>query len=321
MAEQRIIAVVGATGAQGGSLARAVLADPTRTFTVRALTRDPGGERARALAAAGAEVVRADLDDAGSLAAALRGAYGAYLVTNYWEVLSPEREGRQARTLAEAAARAGVRHAVWSTLEDTRDRVPLDDSRMPTLLGRYKVPHFDAKGEADRWFAELGVPTTYYRTSFYWENLIHFGMGPQRGDDGVLRLALPMGGARLAGIAAEDIGRCAYGIFRAGPRMVGETVSVAGGHLTGVEMAAGLSAALGEEVRYQDVPLEQYRALGFPGADDLANMFQFYREFQDEFCASRPLSRARELNPALQDYARWLKENASRIPIPVAAIA
>jgi len=71
--------------------------------------------------------------------------------------------------------------------------------------GRYKVPHFDAKGEADRIFTELGVPTTFLLTSFYWDNLIHFGMGPKKGADGRLTITFPMGSARLAGIASEDI--------------------------------------------------------------------------------------------------------------------
>jgi len=312
---KRIIAVVGATGAQGGGLARAILDDPASGFAVRALTRHPDSDKARALAGRGAEVAHADLDDEESLVRAFEGAYGAFLVTNFWEHTSPEREAAQARNLASAAARSGVRHAVWSTLEDTRERVPLDDDRMPTLMGRYKVPHFDAKGASDAVFRELGVPTTFLRTSFYWDNLIGFGMGPRRGEDGVVTFALPMGDKRLSGIAAEDIGRCALGIFKAGPAMIGKTVGIAGDHLTGQEMAAALGRALGEEVRYQDVPVEVYRSLGFPGADDLGNMFQYYQEFADDFAASRPVDASRALNPALQSFDEWARENAGKLAI------
>ncbi|HKP77389.1 MAG TPA: NmrA/HSCARG family protein [Longimicrobiaceae bacterium] len=312
---KKVIAVVGATGAQGGGLARAILDEPESGFALRALTRNVDSDNARALAGRGAEVVHADLDDEESLVRALDGAYGAFFVTNFWEHFSPEREGAQARNLAQAAKRAGVRHVVWSTLEDTRERVPLDDDRMPTLMGRYKVPHFDAKGESDAAFRELGVPTTFLRTAFYWDNFIGFGMGPRRGDDGVLSLALPMGDKRLSGIAAEDIGRCAYGVFKAGPEMIGRTVGIAGDHLTGEEMAATLGRALGEEVRYQDVPVDVYRSLGFPGAEDLGNMFQYYQEFADEFAASRPVDGSRALNPALQSFEQWAARNASRIPI------
>lgn len=315
MPDKRIIAVVGATGAQGGGLVRAILADAGGEFAVRAITRDAGGEKARALAAQGAEVVQADADDAESLARALDGAYGAFFVTNFWEHLSPERELRQARNMARAAARAGVRHAVWSTLEDTREHVPLDDPRMPTLMGRYKVPHFDAKGESDGAFREAGVPTTFLRTSFYWDNFIHFGMEPRRGDDGVLTLSMPLGDKRMAGIAADDIGASAFGIFKAGPELAGQYVGIAGGHLTGAEMAAGMGRALGEQVRYQDVPLDVFRSLGFPGAADLGNMFQYYQEFEAYFGTSRPVEQARRLHPGLQDFGTWLGRNAARIPV------
>lgn len=315
MTDKKIIAVAGATGAQGGGLARAILDHPESGFALRALTRNPGSDQAKALAGRGAEVVHADLDDEESLAAALQGAYGAFFVTNFWEHFSPEREAAQARNLARAAAQAGVRHVVWSTLEDTRERVPLDDDRMPTLMGKYKVPHFDAKGEADAVFRELGVPTTFLRTSFYWDNFIHFGMGPRRGEDGVLYLALPLGGTRLSGIAAEDIGRSAFGIFEAGPGMIGKTVGIAGGHLTGGEMATALGGALGEEVRYQDLPVAVYRSLGFPGADDLGNMFQYYQDFAEEFSAARPVDGTRALNPALQSFDDWARRNAGRIPV------
>lgn len=319
MDERKIIAVVGATGAQGGGLARAILDDPASGFAVRALTRNVESAAAKALAERGAEVVHADLDDVESLVRALDGAYGAFFVTNFWEHGSPEREAAQARNLATAAARTGLQHVVWSTLEDTRERVPLDDDRMPTLMGRYKVPHFDAKGEADAVFRELGVPTTFLRTSFYWDNFIHFGMGPRRGGDGVPFLALPAGDKRLAGIAAEDIGRCALGILREGAAMIGKTVGIAGDQLTGAEMAAAMGRALGEEVRYQDVPVEVYRSLGFPGADDLGNMFQYYQDFADEFGAARPVDATRALNPALQSFEQWVTRNASRISIAPAA--
>jgi len=270
MAPKKTIAVLGATGAQGGGLVRAILSDPDGGFTARALTRDPSSEKAKALAEAGAEVVAADLDDVNSLIQAFEGAYGAYCVTNYWEHFSPEKELAQARNIVQAADEAGVEHVIWSTLENTRDWVPLDDDRMPTLMENYKVPHFDAKGEADDVFREAGVPTTFLRTCFYWDNFVHFGLGPKRGPDGTLALTLPMGDKKLPGIAAEDIGKCAYGIFKEGPALVGETVGIAGEHLTGAQMAAALSTALGEEVRYDAVTPEAYRSFGFPGAEDLA---------------------------------------------------
>ena len=314
--ERKVIAVLGATGAQGGGLVRAILADPQGGFTVRALTRDVDTPKARALAALGAEVVVADVDDEASMRRAFAGAYGAYCVTFFWDHFSPEREQKEARIMAAAARAAGLKHVVWSTLEDTRKWVPVSDSRMPTLGGKYKVPHFDGKGEIDHVFTDLGVPTTFLLTSFYWDNLIHFGMGPARGADGRLAFALPMGDRALPGIAAEDIGRCAYGIFKRGAELIGKTVGIAGEHLSGAQMAAALGRAIGEEVVHNALSPEAYRKLGFPGADDLGNMFQFKHDFNEDFRRPRGVEFSRQLNPALQSFDQWLAANKARIPVP-----
>ena len=320
-AARKTIAVLGATGAQGGGLVRAILADPRGGFAVRAITRNVNSEKAKALAKLGAEVVAANVDDAMSLERAFAGAYGAFCVTFFWDHFSPDREKEQARNMAQAARRAGVKHVIWSTLEDTRRWVPLSDESLPTLQKRYKVPHFDAKGEADRLFTEAGAPTTFLLTSFYWDNLIHFGMGPKPGADGKLAFTLPMGDKKLPGIAAEDIGKCAYGIFKRGSEFIGKTVGIAGEHLDGKEMAAALTRALGAPVVHDAMAPATYRALGFPGADDLGNMFQFNRDFNAEFCAARSVEFSRSLNPALQTFERWLTANAKRIPLPEPATA
>lgn len=315
MTEKKIIAIVGATGAQGGGLVRAILNDQSSAFAARAITRDANSDKAKELATLGAEVVEADVNDLESLKKAFHGAYGAYCVTFFWEHFSPEKEVAQAKNMAEAAKHVDLEHVIWSTLEDTRKWVPLNDGRMPTLMGNYKVPHLDAKGEANQLFTDLGVPTTFLLTSFYWDNLISFGMGPKRGPDGKLAITLPMNDKKLPGIASEDIGRCAYGIFKKGREYIGKTVGIAGGHLTGEEMAAALSKALGQEVRYNDVPPEVYRSFDFPGAEDLGNMFQFKRDFEQYYCGARNLNEARALNPSLQTFDQWLAQNKDRIPL------
>ncbi|MGE3275147.1 MAG: NmrA/HSCARG family protein [Vicinamibacterales bacterium] len=312
MSGKKTIAVVGATGAQGGGLVRAILADPSGGFAARAITRNPDSAGAKALAAAGAEVVGADVYDAASLARAFDGAHGAFCVTFFWEHFSPEKELTEARNMAEAARTAGVKHVIWSTLEDTRTLAPIGTTTMPTLQGKYNVPHFDAKGEADAFFA--GLPVTNLLTSFYWDNFIKFGMGPKPGPDGRLAITLPMGDRKLPGIAAEDIGRCAYGIFKAGDKYIGRTVAIAGGHPTGAEMAAGLSRALGREVVYNAVPFDVYRGFGFPGADDLGNMFQFKHDFNEQFCGVRSIEESRALNPALQSFDDWARAHKAEIP-------
>jgi len=315
MADKKIIAVAGATGAQGGGLVRAILADSSGGFAARAITRDFNSDKARELARLGAEVVAADVDDVESLQHAFKGAYGAYCVTFFWAHFSPDKELAEAKAMAAAAKHAGLQHVIWSTLEDTRKWVSLGDNRMPTLQGKYKVPHFDAKGEANQFFTAAGVPTTFLLTSFYWDNFIHFGMGPKKGPDGKLGITFPMGDKKLPGIAAEDIGRSAYGIFKKGREFIGKTVGIAGEHLTGAQMAAAFSKALGQEVRYNSVTPEMYRGFGFPGADDLGNMFQFKRDFEQYFCGARSLEFSRSINPSLQSFDTWLARNKDRIPV------
>jgi uncharacterized protein YbjT (DUF2867 family) len=312
---KKIIAVVGATGAQGGGLVRAILNDKNGPFTARAITRDVNSEKAKALAEAGAEVVAADVDDVKSLRKAFEGAHGAFCVTFFWAHFKPEKELSQARNMAQAAKDAGVKHVIWSTLEDTRKSIPLSDDRMPTLMGKYKVPHFDAKGEADAIFTELGVPTTFLVTSFYWENFIYFGMGPKKGADGKLAITMPMGNKKLPSIGAEDIGKTAYAIFEKGDEMIGKRVGVAGGHLTGAQMAKSLSKALGQQVNYNAVTPADFRGFGFPGAEDLGNMFQFNSEFEQDCCDARSITETKSLNPELQTFDRWLGENKSKIPL------
>ena len=315
MADKKLIAVVGATGAQGGGLVRAILDDKNGPFEARAITRDVNSDKAKQLAEAGAEVVAGDVDDAKSLKKAFDGAHGAFCVTFFWAHFKPEKELSQARNMAEASKEAAVEHVIWSTLEDTRTFIPLSDDRMPTLMGKYKVPHFDAKGEANAIFTELGVPTTFLLTSFYWDNFIYFGMGPKKGPDGKLAITLPLGRKKLAGIAAEDIGKTAYRIFEEGDEWIGKTVGIAGGHLTGAQMAKSLSKALGQEVRYNEVTPTAFRALGFPGADDLGNMFQFNADFEQDYCDARSISETKKLNPELLTFDRWLAANKSRIPL------
>jgi uncharacterized protein YbjT (DUF2867 family) len=315
MADKKIIVVLGATGAQGGGMVRAILADPQGDCAVRAVTRDPNSEKAKELAKLGAEVVAGNVDDVESLKKAFRGAYGAFCVTFFWDHFSPEKEVAEATNMAKAAKAEGLQHVIWSTLEDTRKWVPLGDNRMPTLHGHYKVPHYDGKGEGDKAFTDAGVPTTFLLTSFYWDNFIHFGMGPKKGADGKLHIAFPMEDKKLPGMASEDIGKCAYGIFKRGKEFIGKKVGVAGGHPTCAQMAASLSKALGREVRYVSLEPEAYRALGFPGADDLGNMFQFTRDFEDYYCGARSLEFSRSVNPQLQTFDQWLEKNKACIPI------
>jgi uncharacterized protein YbjT (DUF2867 family) len=323
MSEKKIIAVVGATGAQGGGLVRAILGDEGQQFSARALTRHAGSPKAQQLAGGGAEVVEADLDDETSLRKAFDGVHGVYVVTNYFAERTPEQEAtrppaamelEQAETAARAASDAGVAHVVWSTLEDTRLFFG-DSDRVPTLQGHYKVPHFDAKGEADELFRKYAVPTTFLRTAFFYDNFQMQGMGPARYGDSPLMLTIPIADSPMAGIAVEDIGKTALGVFKRGGEFIGETVSIAGDKLTGAQYAAALSEALGEPVIYQPLGWDEYRGLGFPGAVEFGNMFQYYAENSERFTGDRNLALVRELNPQLQSFVDWLTVHKADIHI------
>ena len=310
----KIIAVVGATGSQGGGLCAAILNDRNGRFACRAITRDPNKDKARALAAKGAVVVRGDLDDRASLEKAFAGAHGAYCVTNFWEHFSAEKEKAQAKNMADAARSTAVKHVIWSTLEDTRKLMAASDTRMPMLQEKYRVPHFDGKAEADTYFR--GLPVTFLVTSFYWDNLYLFGMAPKKGEDGKYSWTFPMGSKRLAGIAAEDIGKVAYGIFKAGSQYIGKTVGITGENLTFDEISQKLSSGLGiGPVKYNAVEPNAYRSFGFPGADEMGNMFQVYRDFEREVLGARSADVARSLNPQLQTFDQWVTKNKHRIPL------
>ncbi|MER5526232.1 NmrA/HSCARG family protein [Streptomyces sp. NPDC002677] len=315
MSAKKIIAVTGATGSQGGGVARAILADQDSEFAVRAITRDPASPAARELAALGAEVVRADFHDEPTVHKAFEGAYGAFLVTNFWAHGSAAKETEEIGVLVRAADAAGLRHVIWSTLEDTRELLPLDDDRMPVLQGEYNVPHFDAKGEGNRLFTEAGVPVTFLNTTFFFQGFLNVFL-PKRGEDGVLTVTMPFeDGKLLSGVDVADIGRTAYALFKGGEQFIGKTVSLGGDHLTGAQYAEKLGAVIGEPVRFQSVPYDVFRALDVPAADEIANMFQYYGDFDREFTGARDLDRLREINPELKSFDDWLAENASKIDV------
>lgn len=319
MTEKRIIAVAGATGAQGGGAVTALLDDPQGRFAVRAITRNPNSDAARALSDRGAEVVQADFSDEASTAAALAGADGAFLVTNFWAHGSAEREIVEVKNLVAAARAARLGHVVWSTLEDTRDLLPLDDPRMPVLQGHFNVPHFDAKGAGNALFTEAGIPTTFLNTTYFFQGFLQ-GFGPRRDESGALVLALPFeDGKRLSGVDVNDIGRTARAILVAGEGYIGKTVSLAGDHLTGAQYAAIIGEVVGEPVRYSAIPYDLYRTFDIPAAEEIANMFQYYGDFEREFTGARDLAALRLLNPELKDFRTWATENAAALKASIPA--
>ena len=140
-------------------------------------------------------------------------------------------------------------------------------------------------------------------------------MGPKKGEDGKRALSMPLGDKKLTGMAVEDIGKSAYAIFKKGNEFIGKTVGISGDNLTGKEMADSFAKALGQDVVYNAVPFEVYRGLGFDGAEDLGNMFQFFHDFNEYFSGARSIEFTKSLNPSLQNFNSWLEENKSKIPL------
>jgi hypothetical protein len=315
MPGRRIIAVIGATGSQGGSLCDAILADPEASFACRAITRTPGSAVARALAARGVEVVAADLDDEASLVDAFTGAHGVFGVTNYPEVFSVEREQLQATHIATAAQAARSAHVIWSTLDDTSQWLSIDDPRMPTLFGKYKCPHSDSKGQIDHVFTDRALPVTFLLTCFYWDNFYKYGWGPRKKADGTYTLDFPIGKARMPGIAIEDIGKCTYALFKRPTEYISQRVGISGEHLSGAEMAEKCSKGLGITCTFDPVSPEAYRRLDFPGADDLGNMFQIFDEYEQQYTASRSVELSRSLAPTLMNFDGWLEKHRGKLSL------
>jgi uncharacterized protein YbjT (DUF2867 family) len=303
MSENPIYVVFGVTGAQGGRVAHHLVQSGHR---VRGLTRNPTGEKAKALDDR-IEVVECNLDNEEQIANALKGSSGVFLVTNFWEHFNANKEVEQVQRVARLAKEAGVKHLVFSTLEDTS---ALD----APMINGLKTPHFDGKARATKWLESFDLPVTNLYTSFYYENFIFFGMAPKLNgaEDGVYRLGFNMGSKPLPMVAVDDIGKAGAALL-VDDSSIGKSVGIASAHLTGDEIAKAFSAVTGKPCEYVPMSREAYAGLGFPGADDLANMFQFKHDFNEEFCKMRDLKESQELIGDLKGFTSWLEENLDAV--------
>ena len=293
---QSTILVFGATGAQGGSVARALLA--RGEFNVRAITRKTGSPAANALRDLGAEIVQGDLDDPASLAAALEGVYGVFGVTNFWEHF--EKEGPQGRNLVNAVANANVKHFIFSTLPHIEKATG----------GALKSPHFDLKAEHEDLARSLGIPSTFVHVPFYYENFLYF-FPPRPAGDGTYQFGFPQGDTPLAAISVQDVGPVIAPMFEQPEKYIGKVVKLAGDEIPPAAYAAAMSRATGKKVTYAYVPRETFAALGFPGAEDLADMFEYYRLHIPS--RVRDVETSRALSPELQSFETWASKNADAL--------
>ncbi|XP_016015192.2 nmrA-like family domain-containing protein 1 [Rousettus aegyptiacus] len=264
MTSKKVIAVFGATGTQGGSVAKAILEG--KKFTVRAITRNVTHPNALALQDLGAEVVKGDLNDEASVEAAVKGAYGAFLVTNFWEGNSKKKEVYQGKLVADVDKRLGLKHVVFSGLVNVK--------RLTN--GKLEVEHFDGKGEVEEYFWSIGVPMTSIHVPAYFENFLTVWKPMKASDGDYYTLVLPMGDKPMHGMSVADVGAVVSSILNSPAEFLGKTVNLSAEALTIQQYADVLSKILGKEVRDAKITVEAYEKLGFPHAKELANMFRFY---------------------------------------------
>lgn len=297
------IAICGATGKQGGAVISAL--QQYDNVNIVGITRDATSEQALKLIEQGVEVVEANYDDINSLRVALRGCHSVFVVTNFWEHLDAKREYRQACAIFDAAESENVQHVVWSTLEYTMDSKYKDG--IP-IVNNYKVAHFDEKGLANNYAKTKQFNLTSLYTSFYYENLTGM-MKIQPDENGNRTLCLPMDNKLLPVTGCEDIGNMAsYCLIN---KIYGD-VGVACEHLTGEQMATILSASTGEAFVYSSVPANVYRTFGFPGCQEIGNMFEFKNVHNDDFCERRSIQKVKTMiDPTL--FSTWCSQHKEEL--------
>jgi uncharacterized protein YbjT (DUF2867 family) len=277
------ILVTGATGKQGGAVARHLLA---KSFRVRALSRDPSKPAARELAELGIEVVQGDLDDRRSLDRAIDGVHGAFSVGDFW-AHGPDGEIRQGKAIADAAKAASVKHLVYASVDGAERASGLS--------------HFETKWIIEQHIASLGIPATVLRPAFFMENFLTSFRPKPEGDK--LTLAVAMKPDRpLQMVAVSDIGAVAAIAFERPDAYIGKAIGVAGDELSMPQVAEAMTRFLGRPVEFIEIPLEALRA----GNKEMGDMFAWFNDhgYQVDIPALR------QTYPALLRFDTWLQEVA-----------
>jgi uncharacterized protein YbjT (DUF2867 family) len=282
MAEQnKTILVTGATGKQGGAVARHLLRSD---WQVRALTRDPGKPEAHELKSLGAQIVSGDMNDPDSLARALDGCYGVFSVQNTW-TSGVEGELREGKNMADAAQAAGIKHFVYTSVGGADLHTG--------------IPHFESKWQLEEYIRALDLPITVLRPVFFMENLnssdFHSAL-----EKGTFPFALPPE-TKLQMISVDDIGGFAAMAFNNPKEWIGKAIELAGDNLTMPQVAEGFSQVLGKPIHFVQVPIEQVRAQ----SDDYATMLEWFIKagYHGDIGALR------ELYPQLTSFGEWLDHN------------
>lgn len=294
MTDDKIILVIGSTGLQGGGVARHLLNNGG--FTVRCLTRNPSSEKAITLQEAGAEVVKGDLAELESLKTAMKGCYGVFGVINFQEHFDKAYE--LGKNLVDTVTASNIKHFVFSTLPNAKK----------ISGGKIEVPHFDIPAKLEEYARGLGLHVTFVHPAFYFENFLSY-FPPKKQEDGTFAFGFPQGDTLLAGVAIEDLGGVVTAIFDKPDEFKDKTVGVVGDDLPPKKYAEIMTRVLAKTVVYNYIPQEVFAKFDFPGAEDLANMFEFYRL---HIPYRKAVEESRKLCPKMQTFESWLTTNKEK---------
>lgn len=292
---KKTILVLGATGAQGGGVARHLLREDN--FNVKCLTRNTASEAALALKAAGAKLVKGDLADKNSLIEAMQGCYGVFGMTNFWEHF--EGELQHGKNLVDAVEAANIEHFVFSTLPSA-DKLS---------NGEFKVTHFDLKAEMEDYCRSKNLATTYIHPAFYFENFLSY-FPPKKMEDGSYGFGFPQGDTPLAALSIEDLGGIVIAIFNNPEQYKGKLIGGVSEDMESSKYAEIMTNVLGESIKYNYIQRDVFASFDFPGAEDLANMFTCNRLYILERKGDQKQSK--EMYPAIKGFEQWLTENKEK---------
>jgi len=290
----RLITVFGATGMQGGSVVKALLKDPK--YKVRAITRDPESEAAKQLTEQGAEVVKANFDETETLATAMDGAYGAFLVTNYWAHTDMDKEVEQGKAVVDACKTANVEHLVFSGLESVKE-----------AFGK-SCPHFDGKALITDYIVDQEVPYTAVHLSLYMENLLS-QMKPTKNEDGDYTIGVDFGDKPLYMVSALDCGECVRAIFDEPDEYKGKKIGLASDSLKIDEYAAILTKLCDKNIVASKVTPEGLAELEIPNSKELSVMFEYLAGGEQE----RDMELTKKLHPEITTFEKWVENNKDAI--------